>query len=112
MDLKYGQRVCDFRGFFLALEEKLGLKEARDLLFLQDECVDIPIKTIITDWLGLDEDESTYLWAVDLFSLLAFGCINYKRSITDTKKKTCKLRRTLRHISWSRIFGIRRQDLV
>ncbi|QLI66669.1 uncharacterized protein G6M90_00g046650 [Metarhizium brunneum] len=55
MDLKYGQRVCDFRSFFFALEEKLGLKEAQGLPFLQDERVDIPIETIITDWSELDE---------------------------------------------------------
>lgn len=60
MDLKYGQRVCDFRSIFFALEEKLGLKEARDLLCLQDERVDIPIETIITDWSELDEGESTH----------------------------------------------------
>ncbi|KAK9441664.1 hypothetical protein VB005_06306 [Metarhizium brunneum] len=57
MDLKYGQRVCDFRSFFFALEEKLGLKEAQGLPFLQDERVDIPIETIITDWSELDEGE-------------------------------------------------------
>lgn len=89
LSMKDQQRIWDFRDLFLALEEKLGLKEARDLVTRYNEMLgreESPIETIIADWSELDEGESTYFGALDLFSSLAFACMKDKGNIKDAEK--------------------------
>ncbi|OAA50479.1 hypothetical protein NOR_00929 [Metarhizium rileyi] len=84
-NLKYDQRIWDFRDLFLALQEKMGLKKAGDLIVFYDERTFSPIESIIADWSDLDEDESTYFGALDLFSSLAFACMEEKGNMKDAE---------------------------
>jgi hypothetical protein len=84
--LKGQQLVWDFRDLFLALEEKIGLKNAHDLIFRSDGRKRTPIEAIIADWSELDEDEVTCFGALDLFSSLAFVCMKEKGNMSDTVK--------------------------
>lgn len=86
--LRAQQRIWEFRDLFLELEVRLGLKEARDLVanYGTEEHEESPVDTIITDWSELDEDESTYFAALDLFSSLAFSCMKDKGNLKDVEK--------------------------
>jgi hypothetical protein len=84
--LKHQQRIWDFRDLFLALEEQLGLQEAGDLIMSSKDPRANAVDTIITDWSELDQDESTYFGALDLFSSLAFACMKTKGADKDVKK--------------------------
>lgn len=78
-------RIWDFRDIYLALEEKFGFKEARDVLY-GPPLGGSPVNSIIADWSEVDDDETMLFGTLDLFASLAFACMKTKGNSKDAKK--------------------------